>query len=214
MSMHLNGQNIKELYYNGQKIKEAYYNGEKVYSSGGVIIFESSTAGTYTVELSSGKYEITCVAGGGGGTYCIDNSGSRVSGSGASGSCFKGVVRISAGTYTVVVGAGGIYASRTGYVPTGGASSINGVVSCPSQNRHGTNATYYATESAGAPTITATIISEEINRAGNNGRRKTKFNPDVYPAVASVYDNTTTGYGAGGASDKPGVVGYVKIFKL
>ena len=88
MSMHLNGQNIKEAYLNGKKIKEGYLNGEKVYSSGGVIIFESSTAGTYTVELSSGKYEITCVAGGGGGTYCLDNAHSRVSGSGASGSCF------------------------------------------------------------------------------------------------------------------------------
>lgn len=50
MSMHLNGQNIKEAYLNGKKIKEGYLNGEKVISSGevlweGDIVFSAS--GTY-----------------------------------------------------------------------------------------------------------------------------------------------------------------------
>lgn len=39
MSVHYNGQNIKEMYYNGQKISEAYYNGEKVFS-GENVLFE------------------------------------------------------------------------------------------------------------------------------------------------------------------------------
>lgn len=51
MSIHYNGQNIKEMYYNGQKIKEAYYNGEKVFSGGGNVLFdEDITFGTaYTL---------------------------------------------------------------------------------------------------------------------------------------------------------------------
>lgn len=50
MSIHLNGQNIKELYYNRQKIKEAYYNGEKVFGNNNVLFEADVTfADVYTL---------------------------------------------------------------------------------------------------------------------------------------------------------------------
>lgn len=50
MSIHYNGQNIKEIYYNGQKISEVYYNGEKVLGDNN-ILFEADVTFSRTYTL-------------------------------------------------------------------------------------------------------------------------------------------------------------------
>jgi len=225
MAIYLGSTKIKELYLGGTKIKEAYLGSTLVYRASAYapdeVVFESSTAGTYTLDLlETGRYEVTVVAGGGGAKN-VRETPSYSKGSGASGSCFKGEIQITKGSLSIVVGAGGTKSSsRPIGNMVGGVSSIGDLVSCPSQKAYGTQSTWFAYQNNGAPTVTATVYSTSINSAGNNG--SIKMNSLVaHTGGKSVYDGTATGYGAGGSvgaqsSNTPnpfedGVVGYVKI---
>ena len=163
----------------------------------GQVIFESSTPGTYNVEiLGKGKYEVYCIGGGGGGYY---KRNPKSVGSGGSGSGFIGIIKIEASILSVSVGAGGRYQSYNG-----AGSSIGNLVITYGGGRGSTGG------AAGAqPTINATIISTTLNSAGNPGESSGGSGPVA--GGASLYN----GYGAGGVgqtgNNSSGVSGYVKI---
>lgn len=187
------------------------------------VVFESSTAGTTSLDLlETGKYEVICVAGGGGAqSYWIRSSASTTMqvGTGASGACFKGIVELSKNTYSIVVGKAGTSAMRTtggNSASAGSVSSISNVVSCPSQKQYGHDSKYAYYQNNGAPTVSATIISTDINSAGNNGvLNQAPKNNTTYSGGSSLYG----GYGAGASCKYTGATstftqataGYVKI---
>ena len=181
---------MMELWSKGLLLKSGPYKKDQV-------IFESSTPGTYNVEiLGKGKYEVYCIGGGGGGYYKRDN---RIVAGGGSGSGFIGIIKIEASTISVSIGAGGRYQSYDG-----AGSSIGNLVITYGGGRGSTSS------AAGAqPTINATIISTTLNSAGNPGERRAGSGPAA--GGASLYN----GYGAGGVGQMginySGVSGYVKI---
>ena len=160
------------------------------------VIFESSTPGTYNVEvLADGRYEVYCIGGGGGGYYKVDPKSLC---GGGSGSGFIGIIKIEASILSVSVGAGGRYQSYNG-----AGSSIGNLVITYGGGRGSTGG------AAGAqPTINATIISTTLNSAGNKGKYGSS---GTVAGGASLYN----GYGAGGVgqflNNSSGVSGYVKI---
>lgn len=195
MSIHLNGQNIKELYYNGQKIKEAYYNGEKVLSSGitpGTIVFESSTVGTYSVEIPvNGRYEVTLVGGGGSGSQEINSSFFSYASGGGSGACFQGVLQLSKGTYTVTVGG------------TTVAFNISAGLGGDGVRASGGSGGVLDTSQA------SSIISSTISSNGNSGGHDHRSTTKVFAyGGSSLYG----GYGKGSDSNTNNKTnGYIKI---
>lgn len=222
MTLYLGNTKIKELYLGSTKIKEAYLGSTLVYRASAYnpnqVVFEESTAGTYTLDLlETGRYEVTVVAGGGGASSSKVGILSVYNGGGASGACFKGEIQITKGSLSIVVGtAGQGSTSRAISNKRGGESSIGSIVRCPSQKDTGHSSTHYAYQNNGAPTVTATIYSTSINAAGNNSNYSESG--AARTGGKSVYDNTATGYGAGasttsGYNSSPanGVAGYVKI---
>lgn len=187
------------------------------------VVFESSTAGTTSLDLlETGKYEVICVAGGGGAqAYAIQGSYSSTAqvGTGASGACFKGIVELSKNTYSIVVGKAGTSALRTSTgnsASAGGVSSISNVVSCPSQKSYGHDSLWAYYQNNGAPTVSATIISTDKKSAGNNGvLTQSPRTGTTYSGGSSLYE----GYGAGGSCKyialgttfTQATAGYVKI---
>lgn len=195
MSIHYNGQNIKEMYYNGQKISEAYYNNEKVFSSGiapGTVVFESSTVGTYSVEIPvNGRYEVTLVGGGGYGFQQINSSFFSYASGGGSGACFQGILQLSKGTYTITVGG-----TTTAFNISAG---LGGDGSIDSGGSGGVLNTSQA----------SSIISSTIVSNGNSGGRDLRSTTTVFAyGGASLYG----GYGKGADSNANNKTnGYIKI---
>lgn len=195
----------KELYYGGTKIKEAYYGSTKIYSAGypaGTVIFEKSTAGTYTVTLKHNqKYEIWMVGGGSGGCHRLQATTAQNwwydNFSGGSGGYIHGIKKINAGTYTLVVGkggAGGNAGNNAGGNTTGFGETAGG-------------ATSSGWKYVGKGGSNTTSLSQSVK--GNDGiGSSTGYSDPTNAGGASVYG----GYGAGGNShDSPGVAGYIKI---
>lgn len=229
MPIYKGSTKIKELYIGNTKIKEVYHGSTLVFRSSQYspeqIVFESSTPGTYTLNLlESGKYEVTVVAGGAGSKYYhITVFGSSfaptsitkiVACGGASGSCFKGDIYLSSGNQTIVVGAAGKgNKSSSSSNMIGGVSSIGSIVSCPSQKSTGSNGVYGAYQNNGSPTVTSTVYKTYINAHGNDGE-SIKIGDGTRAGGKSTYDGTTTGYGAGASANNAyanGKAGYVKI---
>ena len=182
------------------------------------VIFEKSTAGTYSVELlETGNYEVYAIGGGGGGSnYREDNLYGYAGG--GSGAGFIGVITLSKAVHSVIVGAGG--AGNNGYFGssskvggTGGNSSISNSVTCYGGGGAEAYDTGNTTVGAGGskPTVNVPIISTTLNTAGNSGsRHHNGGSGNTANGGASVYN----GYGAGGKSAKTsasGTAGYVKI---
>ena len=171
------------------------------------VVYESSTAGSTTFNLlDSGKYEVICIAGGGGGKqYYMD--GKIMNYGGGSGSGFDCVLQLTSGNYNIVVGAAGARntsQSSTTQSGSGGNSQFG-----TSYAYGGGGASWKAVGTKGsAPSVTYTIVSTTFNKAGNAG---TSDIGSTAAGGASVYDNTATGYGAGGRSNQNGYVGYVKV---
>ena len=185
------------------------------------VIFESSTAGTYEVELlENGNYEVYCIGGGAGGAYSRSTTTNAKAG-GGSGSGFIGVVLLSKGDYSITVGAGGAGAAAKDaaiYSSAGGNSLIeNNVVA------YGGGAAYARVSKSdthgGAggkiPDITVETVSTTLNKAGNKGGSVANDQSSTrYYGGASVYN----GYGKGGdafsinlGAGSEGTAGYVKI---
>lgn len=193
MPIYVGSQKIKDIYYGGVKIGKIYRGNTLVYTSLAfpidTVIYESSTAGTSTVELEEGIYEVYCIAGGGGGHK---QSVAVVSG-GGSGSGYIGQIKIPKGSYQIIVGAGGQRGKDSG--TNGGNSSIGSLITA-----YGGGGGNDGRGAGGSiPTLNATEVSRTLMVAGNNGN---KYNPG-----ASVYSS----YGAGGRPEANGSSGYVKI---
>ena len=200
-----------------REITRYYYKMDVVEYPEGLVKFESSTPGTYSVELTDGIYEITCVAGGSGGTGLNQTiklgkqtiyMGQAMGG--GSGSGFSGTFTLTEGTYSITVGAGsgGAYNASIG---AGGSSSVSGVVTCYGGGSHATNG---VGAGGAAPTVSLEATNITLNTAGNAGGSATSTSRNCTAAGgASVYG----GYGAGGsatsatAASGSGGPGYVKI---
>lgn len=100
-----------DIYIGSTKISEVYKGSTQVYSSklpAGQVIFESSTAGTYEINIpKSQNYYIQLVGGGGGGRHVNVETDKG----GGSGGYVYGTIHIPAGVYSIIVGKGG--ASKT-----------------------------------------------------------------------------------------------------
>lgn len=203
------------------KIGKLYKGSTLVYSSSAYkpdeVIFESSTAGTYSLELlETGKYEVTCVAGGASGLSSYDSGGTAFSASGASGACFVGLIQFNKLTnLNITVGNAGSFTTRN--ASPGGITKITDVVTCPSQKGYGHNSRTVYNENNGSPTVHVTPITTTVNKAGNNGDRMWIGYFRQFDGGKSSYDDTLTGFGAGGncssssGSGSAGKPGYVKI---
>lgn len=237
MPIYVGSQKIKDIYYGGVKIGKIYRGNTLVYTSLAfpidTIVYESSTAGTETITLEEGIYEVYCIAGGSGGAAVGGTSTARaVAVGGASGSGFIGKVRINKGTYQITVGAGGAGSSGAyRYTATsvkGGRSYIGHKVIVragevfleelvtayggESSTTNG-NDTAIAGNGGAVPSVNTSIISQTLNKAGNQGNIVRYWATST--AGASVYGS----YGAGGASTAyngggthvDGSSGYIKI---
>lgn len=196
---------------------------EQKYYNDGQTIYESASGGASTTlnVKTSGRYQVICIAGGGGASEWYERSfGSIIhrGSSGGSGSGFNCVFRLTKGNYDIQVGNGG--AGKLGKKP-------QGKVSDGGNSRFGNSYAYgggggniqpgpvlTAGAAGAAPKLSYTVISSTLNRAGNQGKTST----DIYnPATggASIYGS----YGKGGdcqnnASVVNGTAGYVKVIFL
>lgn len=188
------------------------YKSEDPYPSGQTI-FESSTPGTYSVVIPTTKnYKVTLVGGGAGG-WTHNVLSSNYAAGGSSGAMISGTTELAAGTYTLVIGAGsaGECYNHTGdyNIANGGDTSF---VNQVAGGGIGHSETYPGTTN---PT-TRPGGSATVSLAGLTG---TNGNSAVGQANGkSVYDNTDSGYGAGGGhyyndgfEPYNGVNGYAKI---
>ena len=204
MPIYKGSQKISSVFYGNQKIGKIYKGSQLLYSSLAypldTVLFESSTAGTSTLSLEEGIYEVYCIGGGGGGW------GRRgVASGGGSGSGFIGQINISKGNYEIMVGTGGAGGAVSG--KTGGNSTIGDIV----KTFGGSGSGNYPSGGA-IPEISVTILSTTLNSAGNSGNHNSSSTGIVSAAGgASLYN----GYGAGGLANrsggKSGTAGYVKI---
>lgn len=167
------------------------------------IKFESSAPGTYSIDLQAGEYEIEIVGAGGGGSKGYEGA---IGASGGSGAAFIGIFALEAGTYEVVVGAGGSAGADSNINGSAGtSSSISGVVTA---GAGGGGVRVTSGGSGGVLTLNAMPITYSLSTNGNSGATRSTA------TTASVYG----GYGYGGrggytnyASGVAGGSGYVKI---
>ena len=207
---------IKNIYWGSTSVKEVWYGSNKIWSNcpytPNQVLFESSTPGTYSLNiLTDGVYEVYCIAGGSGGAQYKPQGFKWYVASGASGSGYIGNLKITQSTYQIVVGRGssGKYGSK-GKVSDAENSSISNVVT--SYGGKGGKAFDDRTQAVGGdiPTTFTQEISFTLKQRGNNGILDN--NIAFCSGGASLYN----GYGKGGdvkirdyAND--GVNGYVKI---
>lgn len=211
MSIYVDGQEIKRIYVGGEGyIKKAYYGRNLVYEIAN--LFESGTAGTYTVFIDSpGIYEISiCGAGGGGGGSATSHN--LLGANGGSGAAFRGNVLLDRTTLTITVGKGGNGGNASGADAGRGSGGTLSRITDENSNvlitagagdgGHGTGNNYGGGGQGGTLTMgTAEVISYEIQSNG---------------AASSTVSILGNGYGAGGArrsraSGTAGTNGYVRI---
>lgn len=218
MPIYKGNEKIKDIYNNSTKIGFVYKGSTLVYNSKGTgrTIFESNVGGSYTVKiLATGLYKITCVGAGGTAVYTAVYDDIGYLATGGSGGCFVGKMKLQAGTYTIHVGLNN---------GTNKDSSISGVVTAGG----GGNGVARLTAGAGgsAPVISLPTLEVEKNLAGNAGSSGRGGKGGSIPPVRiqrtkSAYDDTITGYGAGGGGQaseyisacylEAPIAGYVKI---
>jgi hypothetical protein len=185
MAIYKEGKRLVKLWKGAEKIARVYKGSELIFGyPPETLLFEQSTAGTYSLTLD---YDVKChieIVGGGGGGFV--NPAHDLFYGGGSGAYIKGEAIIPAGTYEIIVGAGGNY----GY--SGSVSSFLGQ-----------EASGGITPGSGGQGGTATVTLPELTGInGNSGA--------LGHAGASVYDGQGT-YGAGGFGLSGGTGGYVKI---
>lgn len=165
------------------------------------VIFEQSTAGTYSLDiLADGQYEVYCIGGGAG---CSSFTMSGFAAGGGSGAGFIGIIRIEKNNYTITVGncSGNV---QDGTVSAGGNSSIGSIIISYGAKSHHWNP---AGAGGDLPYISTNIISQSLNSMGNSGTA------DYGSANggASLYNNYGKGGGFSNWSFINGTAGYVKI---
>lgn len=187
---------IKELYKGSTKIKELYKGGTLVFGGGypsGTVLIEKSSAGTYSLVVDYNcTVHVDLVGGGSGATYGYNSSTRKKGGSGA---YISGTMSLTAGTYSIVVGAGSAGVKSTTRVSAGDNSTFNG-------NTAGGAPSWYIAygNSTGG---TATVVSTGLSGQNGSGQNSTGW---------------INGYGAGGnttnnqAATINGKDGYCKIY--
>ena len=169
----------------------------------GTILLEKTVAGTFSVDIKTGFYDIYCIGGGGGGSNSFGGAGAGI----------HAHAKLLEGTYTCVVGNAGGGAGayvRNNNGAAGGASSINGIsVSITANGGAGRNGRRNG--GGGGTTGTLIYMFEESNSVIDR-------TTDGASTNVSFLDGTTDGAGAGGVAqgnDKgagyAGKVGYIKI---
>ena len=195
---------------------------EQKYYNDGQTLWESGSGGAAATLnlLTSGRYRVICIGGGGGAAerYIKAMFTKHWSATGGSGSGFDCVFMLTKGNYSVNVGNGGTGAYTTGSdLPKTGLAGGN--------SRFGDSYAYGGgggTVAPGpnvtpgvagaAPTLAYTVISSAFNRAGNSGQASTSAN---ISGGASIYGS----YGKGGdclnnTAVVNGNAGYVKVIFL
>lgn len=197
---------------------------EQKYYNDGQTIYESTSGGaSTTLNLkTSGRYQVICIGGGGGAAEYYNRQfmhTSHWSATGGSGSGFDCIFQLVKGDYVVNVGGGGagnllINAGVTpGKVSDGGNSRFGDSYAYGGGGGTTNNSTSLIAGAAGAnPTLTYTVISSTLDRAGNSGNTASSGN---ISGGASIYGY----YGKGGdCSNNAAVVngnaGYVKVIFL
>lgn len=218
MPIYNGSQKLKDIYIGGTKIKKIYNGSTLVYTSShytpGQVLFESSTGGTTTTLnlLDSGKYQVICIAGGGGSSRYRGSLRSALAG-GGSGSGFDIVFRLSKGNYNISVGEGGSHADG-GSGTAGGNSSFGNSYSYGGGGGYTSSNSEYGGSGGNTPLLTYSVISTNLNTAGNAGNAAHSTSGGSYSGGASVYNS----YGKGGDGDiahpKNGNDGYVKVIYI
>ena len=179
---------------------------------------EYTDNGVYGFKIEfDGNYELTIIgAGGGGARVYYDTSGMYYTSSGGgSGACFSGVVALDKGYYEIKVGyrGGGNASTSGGAIGEDSVLSKNGVAIITAGGGAGGTAASGGGGSGGSGGVldlsNATIVSSTINSNGNAGSHASVGGSAA--GGLSVFDNTNTGYGAGGSGGNAGVNGYFKI---
>ena len=201
----------KDLYVGGVKIKEAYYGDIKVYSAGypaGTVLFDSSTAGTYTVTLKyTQNYKLWLVGGGSPNvkkTWCAGGACEDTWAGGGSGAMIYGTAKLNKGTYTIVIG--GSNANSTFYNQIAG---------------HGVQGTTWATGANPGTPGTATITLSGLQSKTTNDASKAVKNTfwgwqtddHIGLGASSPYNNSRSGPGAGGGA-WGSAAGHAGMFRL
>lgn len=224
-----NGGKITSLTPNPVQPEKITINIPRVYEGSNLIwgydlnqvLFESSTAGTYTVDIEfAGDYQVIVVGGGSGAAYNASSKFSDGSISGGSGAGFEGIISLTAGTYTITVGAGGTSVSphnaNTAKPGAGGNSSIGNLIIAGGGNEDGTaNAGFHGSgnviSKGGVLRYTSSIVNS-INLASNGIDGGQDWNTSVTGA-SSVFSGQS--WGEGGTSNygnmTNGKDGYVLI---
>ena len=174
------------------------------------VVYEYTTSGDRTVQLAAGRYQTIAVGGGAGGNYNLDNTEGSHGGScaGGSGAYISAILNLTAGTYTLGVGAGST--GKGGWAPGPGTSDAGGdtyiklgttdVMRCG-----GATAAWAQYNSVGAAVLhqsiggTATINSEYLSESieqinGANGEKHVAYS--LSNGGASRYNS----YGKGGSA--------------
>ena len=193
MTVYKGANKIDKVDIGSTKIGKIYKGSTLLYDSkipAGTVIFESATAGTYTINITkSQNYYIELVGGGGGGQQIVMMS-SIICG-GGSGAYVYGTMYLEKGSYTLNIGNAGTNGNNNVAATKGGDTSFNyQIAGGGSRGSSGAGGTY---------TTSLTGVS------GNSGGESRNAN--------SVYDNSATGYGAGGYgyTNRGAVAGYAKI---
>ena len=219
--LYIGNRKIKEVRYGNEIVPLIYKGSQLIYSiyNENQVLFESSTAGTYELDiLIDGIYEVYVIGGGtGSGSRNFGMSPARICTlTGSSGAGFIGEIQISKGKYNIIVGnkSNGVgYDGRSSMtINNAGNSSIGDlIISYGGTGGWATNYSDYSTCKGGSvPTINTTIISQTLNTKGNNGVHYD--GSGGASGGASVYG----GYGKGGDANyddfaNAGTNGYVKI---
>ena len=186
------------------------------------LIFESSTADTYTIVIpEDGYYSVIIVGAGGGaaswGGYYSNGYTWNASGGGGSGGYVHGTLELNTGSYTAIIGKGGDGVRNAGIgaqavtAGTGGKSSVFGQIAYGGAGGSAGNDGYGG---AGGDTSTS-LTGETGNVGGSMGYVVAK---DYYP-IQDISGGASTygGFGAGGyitnqsLANYNGMSGYIRV---
>lgn len=160
----------------------------------GQVMFNSSTAGTYSLDLEAGEYDLLmCGAGGKG---WIRNGLTPLYGTGGSGAVFQGVIKLTANTYSLKVGSA-----------NGGAGAGDTLFADIITAGGGANATWEGNYPGGVLAINSVseIVSAIITSDGNTAKASHKNLAPLPDEYKNLY-----GYGGGWATHNAGS-GYIRL---
>lgn len=185
-------------------------------------IYEQAVAGEYEITLDEGNYLVELVGAGGGCAGCrwasnVGNGNTMLSG--GSGAYFKGILHVPAGTYTITVGAGKLAVTADVNTLTtaeaGGDTSFDSLITAGGGQGGQASFSTRIAGVGGVCSINTSIIENIDTRNGNTGREAGNaiYTFTTVTGGVSAYDNSTTGYGAGGGYPDGGIDGYCKIMQ-